>query len=82
MRTFEKYSSPSGTRAASNALGASSARPCSEPCVIKPMNGRDVTDGVTCNQEAIKAREVDTPAASVIQLCVYVLFTVVCHCEK
>ncbi len=23
------------------------------------MDGRDVTDGVTCDQEAIKAREVD-----------------------
>ncbi len=37
------------------------------------MDGRDVTDGVTHNQEAIKAHEVETPAASVIQrsaLCV------------
>ncbi len=78
-------SSSSGTRAASNALGMSSARPCSETCVIKPMDRRDVTDGVTCDQEAIKAHEVETPAASVLQrsaLCVYALFTVVCLCAQ
>ncbi len=51
----------------SNTLGTPSARPCSETCVIKPMDGHNVMDGVTCDQEAIKAREVDTPAASVIQ---------------
>ncbi len=49
------------------------------------MVGRDIMDGVTCDQEAIKAREVETAAAYVIQrsaLCVYVLFTVVCHVHK
>ncbi len=58
---------PSSSReqdAASNALGTLSARPCSETCVIKPIVGRDVTDGVSCDQEIIKAREVEKPAAS------------------
>ncbi len=33
-------------------------------CLISPMDRQDVTDGVTCDQEAIKAHAIETAAAS------------------